>query len=299
MLKMSGLIKNKKSQKWIIIALLVIIWGSSFILMKRGLESYTSLQLGALRIAISFLFLLPFALIRLGKIKRKHLIYFAIVGFIGSAFPAFLFAKAQTVLDSQIAGILNSVSPLFTLIIGVVFFQFKTKWFNVLGVFIGLAGAVGLLWASNEKNFSLNFGYGSLIIIATLFYAININIVKKYLKEVDSVTIAALAFMFIGLPAIVVIFSTDFVARVSTGTTALVNFGYISILAIVGTALSLMIYNYLIKISSILFAASVTYLIPIVAVLWGILDGEPFKITYIVWILLIFAGVFLVNRKSE
>jgi drug/metabolite transporter (DMT)-like permease len=221
--------------------------------MKRGLESYTALQLGTSRIAISFVFLLPFAIYRIRKLKRKHVIYFILVGFIGSAFPAILFAKAQTVLDSQIAGILNSVSPLFTLIIGVLFFSFKTKWFNVLGVVIGLAGAVGLLWAANEKGFSLNFGYGMYIILATLFYAININIIKKYLKDVDAVTIAAFAFMAIGIPAIIILFTTDFSTRLMSGTPALINFGYISILAIVGTALALMLYNYLIKISSILF----------------------------------------------
>ncbi len=292
-------LRNKTSLKWVIMALLVLTWGSSFILMKRGLESYTAIQLGTLRIVLSFLFLLPFALSRLKKVKRKHFIYFVLVGFIGSGFPALLFAEAQTVLDSQIAGILNSTSPLFTLIVGVSFFSFKTKWYNVAGVVIGLAGAVGLLWAGNENEFSLNFGYGMYIIVATVFYAININIVKKYLTEVDSITIAAFAFMTIGIPAIAMLLATDFTSRVASGPVALINLGYIAILAVVGTALALMIYNYLIKVSSILFAASVTYLIPIVAVIWGFLDGEPFKITYIVWILLIFAGVFLVNRKSS
>lgn len=290
--------ENKNIYKWGIMFLLVLTWGSSFILMKRGLESYSALQLGTLRIAISFLFLLPFAIYRLHRVKRRHIIYFTLVGFIGSGFPAVMFAKAQTVLDSQLAGILNSVSPLFTLIVGAMFFGFKTKWFNVMGVFIGLAGAVGLLWAANEKEFSLNFEYGMYIIVATLFYAININIVKKYLKDVDAITIAAFAFVTIGIPAVIVLFTTDFSTRLVSGTPALINLGYIAILAIVGTALALMIYNYLIKIASILFAASVTYLIPIVAVMWGFLDGEPFKTSYIIWILFIFVGVYLVNHKA-
>ena len=286
--------------KWIILLVLVLIWGSSYILMKRGLESYPAMQVGALRIAISFLVLSPIIVMRFRRIKKDKIKFFILAGLLGNGIPAFLFAEAQTGIDSQVAGILNSVAPLFTLIIGVLFFSFRTKWYNVMGVFIGLAGAVGLLSAGDGKSFSSNFGFGFYIIIATILYATNINLVKKYLKDIDAITISGFAFLFIGVACIIyLIAGTDFISRAQEMPNAVKSLGYISILAILGTAIATILYNYLIKISSILFTASVTYIIPIVAIMWGLLDGEPFYLGYFLWIALIFVGVFLVNKESK
>ena len=162
---------------------LMFIWGSSYILMKRGLESFSAPQVGALRISIAFLFLLPFAVHRIRRVKKEKLYIFAIAGLLGNGIPAYLFAEAQTGIDSQIAGILNSVAPLFTLLTGALFFGVRAKWFNVTGVFIGLAGAIGLLSADASGSFNNNFSKGAFVIIATILYATNINVVKKYLKK--------------------------------------------------------------------------------------------------------------------
>ncbi len=292
----------KKTDKviiqWIIMIVLAIVWGSSYILMKRGLEFFPAMQVGALRITISFLFLLPFALWRIKRVKKENLKYLVIVGFLGSGIPAFLFAEAQTGLDSQIAGIINSVAPLFVLIFGTLFFNVRVKWYNVAGVFIGLSGAIGLLSACGNKSFDSNLGFGIYIIIATMLYSININVIKKYLKETDSLTITAISFIFIGVPSIIYLMSgTDFITRLSETPGAMKGMGYLSLLAILGTALAGILYNYLIKISSVLFSASVTYMIPIVAIMWGTNDGEHFYLGYIVWIALIFSGIFLVNKE--
>ncbi|MFA4852767.1 MAG: EamA family transporter [Bacteroidales bacterium] len=292
----------KKTDKviiqWIIMIALAIVWGSSYILMKRGLEFFPAMQVGALRITISFLFLLPFALWRIKRVKKENLKYLVIVGFLGSGIPAFLFAEAQTGLDSQIAGIINSVAPLFVLIFGTLFFNVRVKWYNVAGVFIGLSGAIGLLSACGNKSFDSNLGFGIYIIIATMLYSININVIKKYLKETDSLTITAISFIFIGVPSIIYLMSgTDFITRLSETPGAMKGMGYLSLLAILGTALAGILYNYLIKISSVLFSASVTYIIPIVAIMWGTNDGEHFYLGYIIWIALIFSGIFLVNKE--
>ena len=266
--------------------------------MKRGLESFSAMQLGALRISISFIFLIPFALSKIKNVKKKDLKYFALAGLMGSGIPAFLFAEAQTGIDSQIAGILNSVAPLFTLITGVLFFGFRTKWLNIIGVFIGLIGAIGLLSVGDDKTFFTNFSFGINIIIATLLYATNINFVKRYLKDVDVLTITSFAFVIIGIPCLVYLLAgTDFITRMHENHHAIKSLGYITILAVLGTAISGILYNYLIKISSILFVASVTYVIPIVAIMWGMFDGEPFYFGYFFWIALIFFGVFLVNKE--
>jgi len=281
---------------WIILTGLMLIWGSSFILIKRGLETFSSAEVGALRLVVSFLFLLPMALKSLSKIKPKQWFPLLVVGLVGSGLPSFLFARAQTGIDSNLAGVLNSLTPLFTLIIGALFFALKTRWFNVTGVLIGMVGAIGLISVSGEGSFTFNFGFAVYILLATICYAINVNVLKKYLRELNALAITSVAFLLVGLPAVLyLILYTDFSQQMLNDPEALTGLGYITILAVLGTGLALIAFNYLIKISSPLFAASVTYLIPIVAVLWGIADGEPFNLYYFLWIILILCGVFLVN----
>lgn len=180
------------------------------------------------------------------------------------------------------------------------FFQLKTKWYNILGVFIGLAGAVGLIYANSNGNFEFNFGFSSYVIVAATFYAINLNIIKYKLKDLDTISIATFAFISIGIPVSVYLFhQTSFIEVMQTSPDAWKGLGYISILAIIGTAIAMIIFNKLIKMTNVVFSASVTYMIPIVAMMWGVADGETFKTSYIVWIFAILGGVFLVNRNHN
>ncbi len=284
---------------WSILVGLALIWGSSFILIKRGLDFYSSSEVGAMRISIAFLVLSPFAISRIRKLSRHEWKYLSIVGLIGSGFPAFLFAKAQTGIDSSLAGILNSLTPLFTVIIGLSFFSLKIKWFNIAGVLIGLAGAIGLISISGGRSFEFNFQYAIYIIIATVCYATNVNLVKYKLRDVDALTITAFSFFIIGLPVLLyLLFFTDFIRQISTEPAALKGLGYIGILAVVGTALALIAFNRLVKIASPVFASSVTYLIPIVAVSWGAIDGEKMTPISFLWMAVILLGIFLVNKKK-
>lgn len=287
---------SNKLISWLILVALVLTWGSSFILIKKGLLYFDPAEVGSLRVVITFLFLLPFALLRLRKLSRKDLGWLALSGIIGNFFPAFLFAAAQKGINSSTAGLLNSLTPLFTLIIGVSMFKLKTKPLSILGVFVGLAGAVGLISVSGGHSFSFNIGYASLIILATIMYAVNVNLIKSKLQHVDSITITAITFFVVGFPALVVLFGfTGFVPKISTQPAIWAGIGYISILAIVGTGLAMMAFNVLIKITGPVFASSVTYLIPVVALLWGVTDGEHFEASIVLWISLIIAGVVLVN----
>ncbi|MCK9400808.1 MAG: EamA family transporter [Bacteroidales bacterium] len=282
-----------------ILASLALIWGSSFILIKRGLEFYSSAEVGALRVSITFLVLSPFALSRLRKLSFQEWKYLAIVGLIGSGFPAFLFAKAQTGIDSSLAGILNSLTPLFTMVIGLSFFSLKIKWFNMAGVLIGLAGAIGLISISGGRSFEFNIQYAIYIIIATVCYATNVNLVKYKLRDVDALTITALSFFIIGMPVLLyLLIFTEFIPQISTEPAALKALGYIGILAVVGTALALIAFNKLVKLASPVFAASVTYLIPVVAVSWGSMDGEKMTPVSFLWMAVILLGIFLVNKKK-
>ena len=285
---------------WFLLIILVFVWGTSFILIKKGLEVFSVVELGALRVSIAFLVLLPLTFKRFTGIPKKTWMMLAIVGIVGNGFPAFLFAKAQTGIDSNLAGILNSMTPLFTLIIAVTFFRFRTKWFNVAGIFIALLGAIGLISVSGGQSFEFNIQYAVYVFVATICYATTVNLIKYYLKDLDVLSITAFSFFFAGIPALIfLISSTGFLHTMASHEQAWIGFSYIAILAIFGTALAMIAFNKVIKLTNPVFASSVTYLIPVVALAWGILDAEPFEWAYLVWIFLILVGVYLVNSKFE
>ena len=287
---------EKSFKNYVILIVLAIIWGSSFILMKRGLEVYSHTQVAALRLLIASISLVPFVFIALKKVKRKHWLPLFVSGVFGNGFPAFLFTKAQTQLDSSFTGIVNSLTPLFTLILGIFFFSLKPTRANMIGILIGFIGAVYLTVSNWNVEIIIN-SYVFYIVLATLFYAISINVIKRYLRELDAIHISALAFLFVGPPMSMYIFNTDFIilAQSSAGFEALI---YIIILAVIGTSFAVVLFNYLLKQSSAIFASSVTYLIPIVAIAWGVFDGENILFQHLIGTTIILASVYLVNKKK-
>jgi drug/metabolite transporter (DMT)-like permease len=291
---------NNKAWQWITLIFLSLIWGSSFILMKKGLRSYSHDQVAALRIFISFLTFLPFGIKNLKKVTKENIYSLLVVGFVGSTIPAFLFTKAQTNIDSALAGILNSITPLFTLIIGLIFYKSTAKLINAIGIFLGLIGALGLIMhTSSGSNILGNVNYyGLYVVLATVCYGINVNQVKYKIKGLNGLELTSMAFMFVGPFAGTYLLFTDFSFALSTNDYML-NLGYIAILAVIGTVMALVIFNTLIQYTSALFAASVTYIIPIFAIAWGIFDGEKITIIQFLWIGLILAGVYLVNKRKQ
>ncbi|MFO8068032.1 MAG: DMT family transporter [Bacteroidales bacterium] len=284
---------------WLTLIFLMFVWGSSFIFIKKGLIAFSPLQVGALRVGLSFIVLLPFTISRLKRVEKGDIKFFILAGLLGNGIPAFLFAIAQTRLDSFMAGILNSLTPVFTLVVGILFFGIRARWFNILGVFIGLIGAVGLLWSSSNGNISLNIFYSLAVIAATICYAFNMNIVKRFLSKYDTVTIVSVAFLFIGIPALIFIFTfTDFLMVMQAGNQSWISLGYIVILAFVGTSLAVILNVRIIKRTSAVFASSVTYLMPLVSIMWGVLDGEAFLLIFILWIIVILGGVYMANRRG-
>jgi drug/metabolite transporter (DMT)-like permease len=291
---------NKKVINWCILIALALIWGSSFILMKRGLNVYTSDEVAALRIFIAFLFLSPLIFKHVKKPLLKYWPAFLGMGMLGNFLPAFLFTKAETVISSSLAGMLNSLTPLFTLLLGVLLFKSKTKLVNGIGILIGLIGAIGLLTVGKTEDLDNNLSYGLYVVLATIFYALSVNIIKKFLNEIPSVTATVWALMLIGPPAGIYLFGcTDFTVRLQNDPAALNSLGYVTILAVFGTAISVIIFNVLIRNTNALFASSVTYLIPIVAMGWGLFDNEAVLPMHFIWIALILLGVYLVNKKPK
>ena len=284
-------------QNLIILLLLSFVWGSSFILMKKALISFTGLQVGSLRIAIAFLFFLPYAIKVIASIPKDKLKYIAAIGLVGSFLPAFLYAIAQTKLDSAPTGILNSLTPLTTYIWGIfVFHQTKSSQ-RFMGIIIGLIGAT-ILIVDPQSTFGIN-AYALLVVLATIFYGLSGNIAKTYLQDVKASHITAVSFCFVGIPAIIIAFATSFTSVLQTDPKAWQSLGYIAILAIVGTALALVLFWKLIQKTDALFGSITTYIIPIVAIGWGLLDGEKLVAHQYIGFLLIIVSVFLVKKQPK
>lgn len=289
---------NSRVVQWLTLFVLAFIWGTSFILMKKGLLSYSNQQVAAFRVFFSFIFILPYSLKHRRKLNHSNVFSILIVGVIGIAIPAILFTKAQTRIESATAGILNSFTPLSTLLIGVLFYKARIRLIHLIGICIGFTGAFGLIIQSPDDLIgSLNY-YAFFVLLATMCYGINVNEVKNNLSQLKGIEITSLAFLLIGPLAGLYLLFSDFSEAVKTQD-YLTNLLYIAILALFSSVIAIVIFNTLIKYTTGIFAASVTYIIPIFAVFWGILDGENIQVMDFVWILIILTGVYLVNKKRK
>ncbi|RZS99584.1 DMT family transporter [Aquimarina brevivitae] len=286
--------------KWVYLAFLSLVWGSSFILIKKSLIGLTPLQLGAIRtlFAATFLFLIGFKSIK--TIKKEEWKWVAISAFAGSFIPAFLFAFAETEIDSAITSILNSTTPLMALILGSIVFSISFNRKQLMGVIVGLIGSIALIVEGANANPSQNYWYASLVLIASVCYAINVNIIKRYMQNISPMAIANGNFLVLIVPAFIVLISSDFFnGETLQDPKVHWSLGYAGVLAIVGTGIAKVLFNKLVQISSPVFATSVTYTIPIVALLWGVLDGESFTLLQLLATSIIILGVYLANRKSK
>lgn len=285
--------------RWFYLTVLSLIWGSSFILMKRGLISFSPGQVAAMRMLISSMVLFPFIIHHLKRIPNHKWKYVAATGLLGNGIPAFLFTHAETGISSSMAGMLNSLTSAFTLIVGFLFFGTAFSKRHLGGVILGLLGASVLLWLSADDAKSAEPWKGILVLIATVCYAFSVNILRNKLADINALTLTGAALLFVGIPSGAYLFTTDFVHRFSTDDAALLNAFFVFLLAFLGTAVSTVIFNHLIRISTALYASSVTYLIPFIAVLWGIYDGESFNILYLMALLIILIGIYLINYKPK
>ncbi len=289
-----------KLKSWIILIALSLVWGSSFILMKKGLVAFTSDEVAGLRITIASVFMMPFLLKYQQIDLKKNLKGLLLMGVFGNLIPAFLFTKAETQISSSLTGMLNALTPIFTVMIGVFIYKSSINRHQIIGVTLGFIGAIALVLfdTNNGQNQSQNVLYSLLVVAATLCYAISVNGIKTYLGDIDSLKATTWSFTLIGPIAAIYLFGfTDVVAHAQNHPEGLSSLGYISILAIVGSALSVVVYNTLIKWSGTLFAASCTYLIPIVAICWGLFDNETINMMQIVTVGVIIAGIWMINGK--
>lgn len=284
---------------WLKLILLALVWGSSFMLIKKGLLVYSATEVAALRLAAAAATLAPFALLRLGRVKGKQWLVLLSVGMTGSLLPAFLFAFAQTQLDSGITGALNALTPLFTLLVGVILFAQRIAPRTLAGLLIGFVGTGLLILVQSTGELSLN-AYALLIVLATLCYGLNLNFIKQFLPDLSPVTITGVSLLMV-LPVAVIYLAgpAEVGAKLTAGgVQAWWSLAAVVALGVVGTALALILFNHLVQIADTTFASSVTYLIPLVAVSLGMLDGEMISVYQVAGMGLILLGVWTANRPS-
>ena len=288
-----------RNKKWFILIVLAIIWGSSFILIKKGLIGLRPLQLGSLRIVFSAIFIFIFGFHTLKSIPKNKWKWLTISGFIGTFFPVFLFAFAETEIDSSIASILNSLVPLNTVLLGFAIFKIASTKRQIIGVIVGFFGTAMLIGSGAQLNPEQNYLYAGLVLISGVMYGLNVNIIKRDLQEVSAIGIAFGNFAAIIGPAVIVLIVTDFfVLETFQNPIVLTSIGYIVVLSIFGTALAKVLFNKLVQMATPVFASSVTYLMPVVAVGWGLLDGEGFGVWQVLATVLILIGVYMANRRN-
>jgi drug/metabolite transporter (DMT)-like permease len=279
---------------WVLLFALGLIWGSSFILMKQGLQVFSPIQIACLRIFISSLALLPLVVYHINQIPWKRWWMFLLAGFLGNGIPAFMFPIAQTRLDSSLVGMLNSIMPLFTLFVGISFWGLKSTKKVLIGLGVGFLGVFLLLF--HKMGNSEDLSYAGFVFIASACYALNTNFIKSYLSDLDPILLTSVSFLFLCLPSGAALYSTGILNMVEQPKfwSAL---GLISILAILGTAFAVVIFNYLVKVRNALFAASVTYIVPVFAILWGLFFNETMVLTQLLGMAFVLGGVYIVNKK--
>ncbi|GGD34034.1 DMT family transporter [Flavobacterium orientale] len=287
---------ENKNLKFVFLIILALVWGSSFILIKRGLVGLNPFQLGSLRMVFAALFLLIIGFNSIKHIQLRHWKYIAFTAIMGTFIPVFLFSVAQTQISSSVSAILNSLTPLNTLVLGIILFKIDFQRRQIFGVFIGLTGSALLIMNGALNNPDQNYYYAILLVIASICYALNVNIIKTYLSDLNPLSITAGNFVVILFPALAVLYFSDFFTAVQTEATQNVLV-YILILGVVGTALANILFFKLIKISSPVFASSVTYLIPVVAFLWGMVDHETLTFVQLIGASIILLGVYLSAKK--
>jgi len=265
--------------------------------MKEGLVNLSAYQVASLRIVFSGIVLSPTAVKYFKAIPKDKLFIIFMSGVLGSLLPAYLFCIAEEGIDSALAGTLNSLTPIFVIITGALFFNSKPTANKILGIVISFTGSVLLLFSKGHMQESQNLMYISFVVLATIFYGFNVNMVHKHLKNIGSLQIAAVALALNAIPALIVLACTGYFNLPLTDKNILLSTGASAVLGIFGTAVASIIFYMLVKRAGAIFASMVTYGIPVVAIIWGIVYKEEVGWKQVACLVLILFGVYMANRK--
>lgn len=285
--------------KYFILLILAITWGSSFILIKKSVETLSPYQVGSIRVGMAGLVLSFIGVPAMMKMDKKTIFWAFMASIFGNFFPMYLFPIAEVKVSSSLAGILNSLVPIFVLILSYIIFRNKSKWIQVFGAILGFIGAVLLMYLGDNSSGKSNMFYAVLIVLATLSYAVSGIIIKEKLNNVKSILLTSVIFTIWLIPSFLILLSTGFFDEFENTTEQWNALGYVSILSIFGTTMASFLFYNLIQQTSAVFATSVTYLMPIVALIWGFLAGERFSLWMILGGTLILSGIYLIREKPK
>ena len=290
---------NDYNKKWFYLAILSLIWGSSFILIKKGLVGLNSVQLASLRMIFAASVIYIYSYNSIKKIPQKSWKWIVITAYLGTFFPVYLISYGQTEIESGLASIITTVTPINTLIIGIIFFSLTFSIKQLLGLFIGLVGAVLLLYEASETNLNSNIYFSFFIYLTTVGYAASVNLIKKYLTNIPPEAVTAGIFLSISPPAIIVLYFSDFTDLNFQDPLILKSIFFVLVLGVFGSAIAQTLFNKFVKISSPIFASAVTYTMPVVAIFWALIDGEILSIMQFFATAIILIGVYLVNKRKQ
>ena len=267
--------------------------------MKKGLIHFSPFQVSMLRIVFASVALFPYIPKAIKNIEKRDLAYALVIAIIGSGIPSYLFPLAISNIDSAVAGIINALAPVFTMIFGVFLFKTKSNFGKILGLSIALVGAGLLVFLNNDGVQSLSFNsYALAAVFATVCYGLSANVLKAKLNHVNAAQLTSITFFMIGPFALIALLSTDFIDIVKNDSSSYTSIFYVFLLGVLGTGFALVVFNFLIKRTDALYASSVTFLIPIVAVFWGLLDGEIIGVYHLFGLITILVGVYLMNNQQ-
>lgn len=290
---------NPEKEKWILLALLSLIWGSSFILIKKSLDHFNPYEVGALRVLIAGLVLLPVAIKNIRKFPKKNVKWLILAAITGNFIPMFLFPIAETEVSSSIAGIINSMMPIFVIIVGALLWKFETTKRQIIGVLISFSGACILAFSGGEGG-EFKLIPILLLLLATLLYAISTTTVKSKLSDIPAKILSAFVFSFVLIfPSLIALVFAGFFNELKMDNNLLVGLGFVSLLSVFGTGLAMMLNYRLLSVSTPLFASTVTLLMPIVAIIWGILDGEKLTSMQVFGAVIILAGLIFLRQMPS
>ncbi|MCT2563574.1 DMT family transporter [Chryseobacterium herbae] len=290
---------NADKEKWILLIILTVIWGSSFILIKKSLEHFSPYQVGALRVLIAGIILMPIAISKYKLFPKKHLKWLILAAFTGNFIPMFLFPIAETEVSSSIAGIINSMMPIFVIIVGALVWKFETTKRQIVGTMISFAGVCLLAFGGDGEGGKFKLIPILLLLLATLCYALSTTTVKSKLMDVSSTILSAFVFSFVlFFPSLIALTFTGFFSTFSFSEDNMLGLMFVCLLSIFGTGLAMTLNYRLLKVSTPLFASTVTLLMPIVAIVWGFLDGEKLSVLQFVGAGIIIGGLIFLRSKS-
>lgn len=287
------------NNRWVIFIILALTWGSSFILVKKSLLAFSPYEIGAIRVVVSGLILCVIGVPTILKMPRKTLFWVVVAGFFGNFLPMFLFPIAQQEVSSSLAGILDALFPIFVLIFGYLFFGIKSRLSQIIGGIIGFLGATSLIYFSEDPTENSKFWYAMIVVLAGASYAVNAVVIKEKIVNLSSIKLTAAVFTFWSVPSLVILYFTGIQNDFEFTPERVEAMGYLGFLSIFGTAIAMFLYYKLIQITSAVFASAVSYLLPVVAVIWGVLDGERFTLWYLFGGSLILIGIYLIREKKD